>query len=136
MKLFLSSNAIFKLFEPFNLRFDDLEVKSLFIQQSSDPYTCYNNRLDGDETDIDCGGTKCSSRCLAKQACSVKSDCDGNMNCFNGKCNGLSIENDSLNDVLDWTRIFYIAGISVAVIVVIILISVVASVLKKRKVFA
>ena len=90
MKLFLSSNAIFNLFEPFNLGYEDLKVNSLFIQESSDPYTCYDNRLNGDETDVDCGGSKCTSRCLAKQTCSVKSDCDGDMNCYNSKCIGLS----------------------------------------------
>ncbi len=95
----------------------------MILQNNADPISCYNNRLDGDETDVDCGGPSCSSRCPASFKCSSAADCDG-MSCFSGKCTGIN-----------WMRIFYIAGAAVAVIVVIAVMSVcVAAIRKKRNV--
>ena len=48
-------------------------------------------------------------------------DCDG-MACVSGKCSGVN-----------WTRVFMIAGVTVAVIVVIAILSVCAAIFKKRR---
>ena len=67
-------------------------MQEVFVQTSSDPYTCYNNKLDEGESDVDCGGPTCLSRCVSKQRCGVDSDCEGTMSCFNGKCTSLSMK--------------------------------------------
>jgi hypothetical protein len=36
---------------------------------------CNDGVLDGDESDVDCGGNACVARCLAGQTCSVNGDC-------------------------------------------------------------
>ncbi|GBG29164.1 Hypothetical Protein FCC1311_053862 [Hondaea fermentalgiana] len=37
--------------------------------------SCSNGLLDGDETDVDCGGSYCQARCSAGAICSADSDC-------------------------------------------------------------
>lgn len=87
--MFLSSSYIHEIFDTFNIPVNEIQLESLFIQESADPYTCYNGRIDGDETDVDCGGNKCMTRCTSKQMCIEDSDCNGSMSCFSGKCVGL-----------------------------------------------
>jgi hypothetical protein len=45
---------------------------------------CSNGLKDGDETDIDCGGSVCPA-CVEGKACMVAADCDGG-ECFAGIC--------------------------------------------------
>ena len=45
------------------------------------PPSCYNNVLDGWETDIDCGG-RCSTKCVLNEACGESSDCAEPMACI------------------------------------------------------
>lgn len=92
MKRFLGSSKIYDVFDYLSIGIEDIEVNTMFIQETYDPFTCYNNRLDEDETDVDCGGSKCLVRCSSKQKCAGDGDCDGSMNCFSGKCLGLSEE--------------------------------------------
>jgi hypothetical protein len=46
---------------------------------------CTDSVLDGDETDVDCGGPTCAARCGTNQMCSIGSDCASN-NCPAGTC--------------------------------------------------
>jgi hypothetical protein len=48
-----------------------------------DVLPCNNGALDGDETDVDCGGTvsTCSTRCAAGKACALGSDCASGVCC-------------------------------------------------------
>ena len=128
---FLKSTELIRVFHVLDLTVSGVEVRILdtcqrqidkvLIQDNSDPFTCYNNRLDDDETDVDCGGSSCSSRCPASAKFSSDSDCD-DMSCFRGKCTNIN-----------WMRIFYIAGIAVAVIVVIAVVSVCVAAIRKKK---
>jgi hypothetical protein len=47
--------------------------------------TCNDRARDGDETDVDCGGSTCTRRCLAGATCSLPSDCASNA-CDAGHC--------------------------------------------------
>lgn len=49
------------------------------------PQTCISETQDGDETDVDCGGS--CEPCEAGQACAVNGDCDGS-DCVNAVCDG------------------------------------------------
>ena len=49
--------------------------------------TCTDQIQNQDETDIDCGGTKCFNRCSITRKCSINSDCN-NAICVNGICLG------------------------------------------------
>lgn len=42
---------------------------------------CADHRVDGTETDVDCGGTNACSRCLVGQKCLVNSDCQAGHTC-------------------------------------------------------
>ncbi len=44
------------------------------------PPLCANGEKDGLETDVDCGGSFCTSRCRANQGCIVNGDCESD-NC-------------------------------------------------------
>jgi len=60
--------------------------------------TCANNRLDSDETDVDCGGNcaeKKDKKCDDGENCKKNSDCESG-SCLNGKC--VAFEKDSDND--------------------------------------
>ncbi|MBI3037163.1 thrombospondin type 3 repeat-containing protein [Candidatus Woesearchaeota archaeon] len=47
-------------------------------------YACSDRIKDGDEADVDCGGT-CSSKCANGKSCGVSSDCRNNF-CVSGVC--------------------------------------------------
>ncbi len=49
---------------------------------------CANGVQDGVETDIDCGGSECTMRCIQGQKCIMTSDCvsGAGLVCFNGRC--------------------------------------------------
>lgn len=46
--------------------------------------SCTDGRLDGYETDVDCGGINCP-KCTPGKRCKVSSDCDTN-HCKGGIC--------------------------------------------------
>jgi hypothetical protein len=48
------------------------------------PAQCSDNVKNGDETDVDCGGSACS-RCAVGQACAKAGDCEANV-CTAGQC--------------------------------------------------
>jgi hypothetical protein len=43
-------------------------------------FHCYDGHLDGDETDVDCGGPVCNS-CFSGQKCLSSIDCQGGHFC-------------------------------------------------------
>lgn len=86
----LSSDTIRRVFQSMELELEAVRLDRVFIQDTAEPYTCFNNRLDGDETDVDCGGALCNSRCAASQVCKANTDCEATASCFNGKCSGFS----------------------------------------------
>lgn len=86
----LSSDTIRRVFQSMELEVEAVRLDRVFIQDTAEPYTCFNNRLDGDETDVDCGGALCNSRCAASQVCKANTDCEATASCFNGKCSGFS----------------------------------------------
>ena len=86
----LSSDTIRRVFQSMELEVEAVRLDRVFIQDTAEPYTCFNNRLDGDETDVDCGGALCNSRCTASQVCKANTDCEATASCFNGKCSGFS----------------------------------------------
>ena len=47
--------------------------------------SCYNGEQDGEETDLDCGGSTCSQRCAVDLSCSANSDCATGL-CSTGTC--------------------------------------------------
>jgi hypothetical protein len=49
---------------------------------------CENSKKDSsnDETDIDCGGNKCSERCKEGKKCDENNDCESSLNCKDSKC--------------------------------------------------
>ncbi|MBI4150104.1 cell envelope integrity protein TolA [Candidatus Woesearchaeota archaeon] len=58
--------------------------------------TCTNTVKDGDETDVDCGGS-CGSTCLDTKVCRADRDCK-NLFCSNGKCATPTCTDNFLND--------------------------------------
>ena len=46
--------------------------------------TCSDGVLDGDEADVDCGGSRCGA-CSTGASCRVGFDCEG-LSCLNGRC--------------------------------------------------
>ncbi|MBR4984542.1 MAG: lamin tail domain-containing protein [Proteobacteria bacterium] len=51
--------------------------------------SCSDSHLNGDETDVDCGGTRCSA-CSKGQRCRVNTDCLS-MTCTNSVCTGTDL---------------------------------------------
>ena len=47
--------------------------------------SCFDFAKDGEETDVDCGGSLCWSRCSIGNACAVNADCESG-NCANNIC--------------------------------------------------
>ena len=56
----------------------------LFIEKCQVVNTCNNDQKDGDETDVDCGGSRCKACDLGKQ-CKVEGDCATGA-CSEGRC--------------------------------------------------
>ena len=56
----------------------------LFIEKCQVVNTCNNDQKDGDETDVDCGGSRCKACDLGKQ-CNVAGDCATGA-CSEGRC--------------------------------------------------
>ena len=52
---------------------------------SAPPANCTNLVKDGDESDVDCGGS-CAKRCAEARACAVSSDCDKGLLCNGTAC--------------------------------------------------
>ena len=51
---------------------------------------CFDARLDGDESDVDCGGPVCGA-CLRGQHCNSSFDCQGGTACSDGICGGACV---------------------------------------------
>jgi hypothetical protein len=47
--------------------------------------TCHDAKKDGDETDVDCGGS-CEVKCAANATCAANSDCISGTTCVSGHC--------------------------------------------------
>ena len=47
---------------------------------------CFDHRLDGVETDVDCGGSVCAARCATGKSCLVSSDCMSGHCSIYGQC--------------------------------------------------
>ncbi|CAF1407411.1 unnamed protein product [Adineta steineri] len=63
------------------------ELSATEIYALTKDKTCFDGIMDGDETDIDCGGS-CPA-CAAHQMCKVDQDCstaNNNIACLNGSC--------------------------------------------------
>eukprot|EP01043_Picozoa_sp_COSAG02_P003812 COSAG02_NODE_96_length_37408_cov_9.762604_8_plen_3626_part_00 len=59
-------------------------LDATFLLDSCTCVSCRDNVMNGDETDVDCGGFQCRS-CAQNKACLEDSDCDTN-NCVNNIC--------------------------------------------------
>ena len=57
---------------------------------SGNCYSCSDGKQNGNETDVDCGGTECG-RCAKDKACRDDNDCES-MNCQSGHCVGEKAE--------------------------------------------
>ncbi|CAF4238614.1 unnamed protein product, partial [Adineta steineri] len=69
-------------FRVYSRELSDTEIYALTKDK-----TCFDGIMDGDETDIDCGGS-CPA-CAAHQMCKVDQDCstaNNNIACLNGSC--------------------------------------------------
>ncbi len=65
------------------------------------PASCTNNVKDQDETDADCGGSICTTRCSVTQTCITNSDCIYST-CVSGVCTASSsLETTSNNNCAD-----------------------------------
>lgn len=71
----------------------DIEAGTLIINTDSQFPTCTDGILNGDETDVDCGGPSCKS-CKEGQSCRIDNDCGGNT-CVDEKCVALSSDCDA-----------------------------------------
>jgi hypothetical protein len=50
------------------------------------PGDCNDGLRNGEETDVDCGGSVCAAKCDAAQTCAVDTDCGEGLGCTNGFC--------------------------------------------------
>src|SRR5262245_41323676 len=57
--------------------------------------SCSDSVLNGDETDVDCGGSACDP-CAVGQGCSVRTDCESQV-CFNAACAAAACDDTVLN---------------------------------------
>lgn len=65
-------------------------IDAAFAPDAAAPLSdCTNHRRDGDESDVDCGGTLCGP-CVGGRACAYPSDCVS-ARCAMGKCVGLTL---------------------------------------------
>jgi hypothetical protein len=67
-----------------------------------DPNDCHNDTQDFFETDVDCGGSICSARCLPDQHCGGDGDCSTSICRWNGATNVCVDPNDCTNTVQDF----------------------------------
>ena len=60
--------------------------------------SCADGIMNGDETDVDCGGS-CSNACEAGKKCKVDKDCK-NFDCASGQCSSVVVETADPNDLV------------------------------------
>ena len=60
--------------------------------------SCADGITNGDETDVDCGGS-CSNACEAGKKCKVDKDCK-NFDCASGQCSSVVVETADPNDLV------------------------------------
>ncbi|CAF4089077.1 unnamed protein product, partial [Adineta steineri] len=75
------SGTFYGYLDEFRLYSRELSVRE--VSAFTKDKTCFDGIMDGDETDIDCGGS-CVT-CVAGQNCTLTKDCD-NVQCTNGTC--------------------------------------------------
>ncbi len=79
----------------------EAESNGILVDTSLAPQTCNDGILNGEETDIDCGGDTCNA-CGTNKNCTVDDDCQS-INCENGKCKAPTctdeIQNQNETDV-------------------------------------
>lgn len=63
---------------------NNITKKCVYANETNETKTCNNNKKDGDETDVDCGGS-CPG-CSKGKSCKKDSDCKSGLECSNGKC--------------------------------------------------
>ncbi len=67
-----------------------------------DKEECRNGKKDGNETDVDCGGS-CQTKCTTKQTCKTASDCDDDLQCTKAVCSPKSstdgVQNGNETDI-------------------------------------
>jgi FG-GAP-like repeat len=63
-------------------------IDSTCVAGTCTPLPCFNDRQDGDETDVDCGGGTCRT-CAGGRACSANTDCASGTCEASGTCAGL-----------------------------------------------
>jgi len=68
------------------------------VDETAEPSGCDNGIQDGDETDVDCGGS-CADRCGGGQGCGSDDDCESNqctpgMTCEAPSCTNLVLDGD------------------------------------------
>ncbi|MBW3019556.1 hypothetical protein KY329_05225 [Candidatus Woesearchaeota archaeon] len=73
---------------------DAMESDGVLVDTSKAPAQCFNFVRDGDETDVDCGGS-CSA-CAAGLNCNNNGDCDTNF-CYQRTCE-ITLCNDSIKN--------------------------------------
>lgn len=60
--------------------------------------SCSDQTMNGDETDVDCGGTKCDP-CEAAKTCKINSDCQTGL-CESGKCSATEAVDAKTGDLI------------------------------------
>lgn len=65
-------------------------IVNTFEQGNDDIWSCYDGIKNGDETDLDCGGS-CVNGCMLQKQCQVGADCVDGLFCTKGKCIDRSI---------------------------------------------
>ena len=79
------------------MKVNSVRVVHTFSQGNHDLWSCYDNRQDGDETDVDCGGS-CTNGCMMLQKCTTQKDCVDGLFCTRNKCiDRSSINKDGFN---------------------------------------
>lgn len=73
----------------------NMTSSTILVDTSLSPAGCRNNRKDGSETDIDCGGS-CTD-CGIGKSCSIDTDCSSNFCNSSNKCASASCNDDIRN---------------------------------------
>lgn len=76
--------------------------------------TCFDNILNGNEGDVDCGGS-CTKKCLNDASCHFNRDCESNY-CLDMKCMEKKVSEENLNPIQRaifgfWNSAFFLAFI-------------------------
>lgn len=81
----LTDNDIQQRMKGKYMKVKTVQILSTFSQGNLDLWSCYDHQQDGDETDIDCGGS-CVNGCTMLQKCNTQADCVDGLFCTKKKC--------------------------------------------------